>query len=77
MSRLSDLEGIVEQTSRIRLPDPANEIEGFPLELHDRLTITSDNMSMSLDKKHVYTKLDDKPISQMVFEIPQGFTLQE
>ncbi len=77
VSRLSGSTSIVEQTGQVRLPDQARAIAGLPLELHDRLTISSKDVSMYHETKYVYTKLDDKPISQMVFEIPLGFTLQE
>ena len=77
VGRLSENNGIVEQTSQVRLPEQARAIEGFPLELHDRLTISSEDVSMYMETRYVYTKLDDKPISQLVFEIPYGFTLQE
>ena len=65
------------QTTAVRLPIETNTISGFPLQTSDRMTISSGDMSICMQSEYVFTKLDDKPISQMVFEIPPGFTLQE
>lgn len=66
-----------EQTTATRLPIEMNAVKGFPLQVSDQMTISRGDMSMCMKTESVFTKLDDKPISQLVFEIPQGFTLQE
>lgn len=74
---LSGTGAVVEQATYERLPKHMNAIEGFPLECHDLLTMSCDDMSMCFETNYLFTKLDDKPINQMVFEIPRGFTLHE
>ncbi len=66
-----------EQTTAALLPIEMNAVKGFPLQVSDQMTMTFGDMSMCMKTESVFTKLDDKPISQLVFEIPYGFTLRE
>lgn len=53
------------------------EVEGFPLEHDMEMTVSSEEMSFSLKTHSTVTKIDDKPIDQKVFEIPEGYSLKE
>jgi hypothetical protein len=68
---------ILDRATCSRLSDHMKGMEGFPLESHELVTMRRDGMEISLEIRCQYTKLDDKPITQMVFEIPPGFTLHE
>lgn len=72
-----DAGAILDHATCAQLSEHMKAVEGYPLEYHDLLTMSCDEMKMSLEKKYIFTKLDNNPISPMVFEIPQGFTLQE
>jgi len=54
-----------------------SEIEGFPLEIDLDMTMGSEEMSFSIKTTSVVTKIDSKPISEKVFEIPEGYSLKE
>jgi hypothetical protein len=68
---------IMDQATSERLPEHMHAIEGFPLECHDLLTMSCKGTDVCLQTNYLFTKLDDMPINQMVFETPHGFTLQE
>ncbi len=53
------------------------DIEGFPLEFTMEMEMGTGEMSFSMKTQNIITKIDDKPISQKVFEIPEGFSLKE
>lgn len=74
---LSYPEDSIEQTITARLPGEMHEVEGFILQSSRQMTISRCGLSICMRLESVFTKFDDKPITQMVFEIPPGFTLHE
>ncbi len=53
------------------------EIEGFPLEIDMEMTMGAQGMSFSFMTHSEVTKIETTPISDKVFEIPAGYSLQE
>ena len=54
-----------------------NNIEGFPLEIEFDVSIDVEEMKMEMKTKSTVTKISVVPISDKVFEIPEGYTLQD
>ncbi len=53
------------------------DIEGFPLEFAMEITMGTEEMSFSIKTHSLVTKVDKKPISQKIFEIPAGYTRKD
>ena len=53
------------------------EVEGFPLELEMEFSMGTEIMPFSMKTHSTVTKIDTKPISDKVFEIPEGYSLKE
>ena len=53
------------------------EIEGFPLEIDMEMTMGAEGMSFSFLTHSEVTKIETNPISDKVFEVPAGYSLQE
>jgi hypothetical protein len=54
-----------------------SEVEGFPLELEMEFSMGAEIMPFSMRTHSTVTKIDTKPISDKVFEIPEGYSLEE
>lgn len=52
-------------------------IEGFPLEIDMEITMAGEGMSFTMTTNSEVTKVETKPISDKVFEIPPSYSLQE
>lgn len=53
-----------------------NEIEGFPLEFSLDVQIGFEDMDFSMISRSQVTKLDEVPIHDRVFDLPEGFILK-
>jgi hypothetical protein len=54
-----------------------SEIEGFPLEIDMEMDMGGEGMSFKMTTHSEVTKVEAKPISDKVFEVPSGYSLQE
>lgn len=54
-----------------------SEIEGFPLEIDMEMTMGAEGMSFSFLTHSEVTKIETKPISDNIFEIPAGYSLKK
>jgi hypothetical protein len=54
-----------------------NEINGFPLEIEFTMSINVEEMVMEVKTSSVVTKFSVVPISNKVFELPEGYTPYE
>jgi len=53
------------------------EIEGFPLEIDMEMIMGAQGMSLTFKTHSEVTKIETTPISDKVFEIPAGYSLQK
>ena len=60
-----------------QLQEKINEIEGFPLEFILDVQVGIEEMTFSMASHSLVTKLDEVPIHDRVFDLPEGFILKE
>jgi len=66
-----------DQKSAEEFQKKIQDIGGFPLEFIMEIAMGTEEMQFSMKMHTMVTKIDKKPISQKLFEIPEGYTLQE
>lgn len=66
-----------DQKSAEEFQKKLQDIEGFPLEFTMEINLGAEEMQFSMKMHTMVTKVDNKPMSQKLFEIPEGYTLKE
>ena len=66
-----------DQKSAQEFRKKIQDIEGFPLEFTMEIDMGTEEMPFSFKTQSQVTKVDKKPISKKLFEIPEGYTRKE
>ncbi len=66
-----------DQKSAEEFQKKIQDIGGFPLEFTMEIHMGTEEMQFSMKMHTMVTKVDKKPISQKLFEIPEGYALKE
>ncbi len=67
----------LDQESFVELQNKINGIDGLALEYEIKMTMMNDEMPITSKMHAIMTKIDVKPISDKVFEIPAGYSQGE